>query len=100
MAVAKFRSLAGVKSVEPRTQVSFGYKGPQVPGVLLYATSVRPSLLPPITAGTRPAVFPLASREIVVPASAGGSDLSVLLGKRITVQTITKIGNGTGTRAA
>jgi putative ABC transport system permease protein len=97
MALAKFRSLAGAESVEPSMQVSFGYKGPQVPGVLLYATSVRPSLLPPITAGTRPAVFPLASREIVVPASAGGSDLSVLLGKRITVQTITKIGNGTGT---
>jgi putative ABC transport system permease protein len=96
-AVTKFRNLAGVESVEPRTQVSFGYKGPQVPGVLLYGTSVRPSLLPPITASTRPAVFPLASREMVVPARADGTDLSVLLGKRITVQTITKTGNGTGT---
>jgi putative ABC transport system permease protein len=96
-AVTGFRNLAGVASVEPRTQVSFGYKGPQVPGVLLYATSVRPSLSPPITAGIRAAVFPLASREIVLPSRADGTDLSVLLGKRITVQTITKTGNATGT---
>ncbi|MDQ1732654.1 MAG: putative transport system permease protein [Pseudonocardiales bacterium] len=95
-AVTRFRNLAGVQSVEPSTKVSFGYKGAGVAGVLLYATSARPSLLPPITDSTRSAVFPLASREVVLPAIAEGSDLSALLGKRLTVQTVSQTGASNG----
>lgn len=98
--VRDLAKLPGVASVEPRAQVSFGYKGPQVPGVLLYGTTVRPSLLPPVVASTRANVFPLGSHEAVLPKVADGTDLSVVLGKRIEVQTITRTGQTSGAGSA
>lgn len=91
-------TLPGVQSVEPRAQVSFGYKDRTVPGVLLYATTPRPSLLPPVSAGIRPNLFPLRAHEIVLPRTADTSDLSGLLGHTIHVQVTraTALNQGTG----
>lgn len=97
-AVRLLSALPGVAGVEPRAQVSFGYKDEQVPGVLLYATTPRPSLLPPLLATVRPQVFPLGPGEIALPKQSQGSDLTPLLGQRITVSTTraTSAGEGTG----
>ena len=85
-----------VKAVEPRVQTSFGYKGPGVPGVLLYATLARSSYLPPLVGSVRASVFPLAPGEIVLPRIADGSDLSRTLGKRITVELTRRTGTNEG----
>jgi putative ABC transport system permease protein len=91
--------LPHVLSLQPRAQVSFGYKDAQVPGVLLYATTVRPALTPPVTRSLRDKLFPLNEREIILPSAAQGSDLTPLLGKTITVQTTRAVANGQGTGA-
>jgi putative ABC transport system permease protein len=98
-AVRKLKALPGVVAVEPRAQTSFGYKDAAIPGVLLYATIVRSSLAPPIVRSTRPHVFPLHAGEAVLPATAQGSDLGVLLGKTITVDTTRQVADGQGTGA-
>lgn len=88
-----------VVSVEPRTQVSFGYKDRIVPGVLLYATIERPSVSPPITRAVRDRLFPLRLGEAILPAYSQGSDLSSLLGREISIQTVRATGSGVGTSA-
>ncbi|MFC1420057.1 ABC transporter permease [Streptacidiphilus cavernicola] len=100
-AVAQFAAIPGVSSVQPSTQVSFGYKSAQIPGVLLYATMVRPSLLPPVTRSVRTKLFPLRTGEVVLPSSSQGMNLSQLLGQSITVSTTlrTSRNSGTGTTA-
>lgn len=69
-----------------------------MPGVLLYATTPRPSALPPIVKALRPSAFPLGPGEIILPATSGGYDLSNVLGKQIDVQITqsTSVGQGTG----
>jgi putative ABC transport system permease protein len=98
-AVATLRTMAHVTAVEPRAQASFGYKDAQIPGVLLYATTVRSSLAPPIVSGTRAAVFPLHAGEAVLPTSSQGSDLTGLLGRTITVDITRSTAGGQGTGA-
>ncbi|WP_232248064.1 ABC transporter permease [Streptacidiphilus rugosus] len=96
-ALSELSHLPHVSSVEPRAQVAFGYKDATVPGVLLYATTVRPSLLPPVVHSIRPVLFPLHTGEVVLPAHSQGSDLSPLLGKRITVSVNRRTGTNGGT---
>ncbi|WP_326803131.1 ABC transporter permease [Streptomyces sp. NBC_01788] len=100
--VRTLSALPNVTSVEPRAQVSFGYKDQQVPGVLLYATTPRPSLLPPLLKSVRTQLFPLHPGEVVLPKRAQGSDLTPLLGHSITVTTTrsTSAGQGTGVPAS
>lgn len=95
--VAQLRKMPGVQSVEPRAQASFGYKGGDVPGALLYATVARSSLLPPIVKSQRPSLFPLRAGEAVLPVRADGNTLGSLFGKTIDVQTVTKTGTSSGT---
>jgi putative ABC transport system permease protein len=96
-AVQEIRALPNVVAVEPTTQVSFGYKDSQVPGVLLIATMPRSNMLPPMFSGTRSNVFPLRSGEIILPANAQGMDLTVLRGKSISVQLTESTGMNQGT---
>ncbi|MFG2848197.1 FtsX-like permease family protein [Kitasatospora sp. NPDC048296] len=98
-ALRELSALPHAASVEPRAQVSFGYKDDRVPGVLLYATTVRPSLLPPVVKSVRPDLFPLHSGEIVLPNRAQGSDLAPLLDSRITVETTRGTADGQGVGA-
>ncbi len=98
-AIRDIAAVPGVSGVEPATQASFGYKDATVPGVLLYAHIVRPSLMPPIERATRPTLLPLADDEIILPRSAGGADLSTLLGRTIQVDLTRSTGQGTGTGA-
>lgn len=88
--------MPGVRTVEPRVQTSFGYKGPDVPGVLLNATTPRPSYLPPILATTRHAVFPLKHGEVVLPKMSDGMDLTATLGKSIPVELTKRTGTNDG----
>ncbi|MBB4951759.1 putative ABC transport system permease protein [Kitasatospora gansuensis] len=100
LSAATVRTLAALpaaESVEPRAQVSFGYKDDTVAGVLLYATTARASQPPPVLASTRAALFPLADGEIVLPRRSQGSDLSPLLGRTLTVTTTRQTGDGEGT---
>lgn len=90
-------ALPGVVSVEPVLQASFGYKGNGIAGVLLYATTPRTSVLPPVLRGIRRTVFPLRPGEMVLPARGDGVDLGRLLGKRIRVEVTRQTGAGTGT---
>ncbi|KAK1181413.1 ABC transporter permease [Streptomyces sp. NBS 14/10] len=99
-AVRRLADIRHVASVQPRAQVSFGYKGPGAPGALLYATTARPALKPPVTRSVRAGLFPLRPGEIVLPENAQGNDLSPLLGKKITVQTTHAESSGQGRGAA
>ncbi|MCW2643289.1 MAG: transporter permease [Dactylosporangium sp.] len=98
-ALGELAALPHVISVQPRAQVSFGYKDAQVPGVLLYATTVRPAQPPPVTRSARDKLFPLQDGEIIVPATAQDTSLAPLLGRTITVQTTRAVANGQGTGA-
>jgi putative ABC transport system permease protein len=98
-ALAELAAIAHVTAVQPRAQVSFGYKDAAIPGVLLYATTVRPALLPPVTQAIRDQVFPLQNGEVLLPSSAQGAVLQPLLGKTITVQTTRAVANGQGSGA-
>lgn len=95
-AVTEFSSLPHVTAVEPRAQVSFGYKDKDIPGVLLYATTLRPSLAPPIVRSTRSNLFPLQQGEAVLPAESDGSKLDPLLGRTVTVETTVGVAAGQG----
>ncbi|GIE83114.1 hypothetical protein Aph02nite_90640 [Actinoplanes philippinensis] len=98
-ALRTLKGLPHVTAVEPRAQVSFGYKDATVMGVLLYATTVRSSVTPPIVGQTRPDLFPLRTGEVVLPATSQGSDLSTLLGRKITVDITRLVSSGQGTGA-
>ncbi|KIE22788.1 ABC transporter permease [Streptomyces sp. MUSC 125] len=98
-ALHEIAAIPHVTSVQPRVQASFGFKDKNIPGVLLYATTLRPSLPPPLTKSVRKHLFPLHTGEIVLPARSQGSDLSSLLGRTITVSTTqrTSTNGGSGT---
>jgi putative ABC transport system permease protein len=99
--VAEFAALPGVASVQPRAQVSFGFETPDGSAeALLYATTERPALAPPVVASVRRRLFPLHGREIVVPARSQGVDFHRYLGRTITVDLTRKTGPGTGTGAS
>lgn len=98
--VQSIAAMPGVDTVEPRAQISFGYKDATVPGVLLNATVARPSVPPPLVKTVRPNVFPLAAGEAVLPRTAEGSDLTPLLGRTIRVEITERRGNSAGVGAA
>src|SRR5690606_31755522 len=68
----------------------------EVGGVVLYATPARASALPPIVESVRSDVFPLRDGELVLPATAQGDDLALLLGQEVPVRYTQKIGEGEG----
>jgi putative ABC transport system permease protein len=96
-AITELGRLPHVTAVEPRAQVSFGYKDDQIPGVLLYATTVRSSVAPPIVRSTRKALFPLHTGEAILPTKSQGADLTGLLGRKLTVDITRAVTGGQGT---
>ncbi|MFD0315893.1 FtsX-like permease family protein [Streptomyces flavalbus] len=89
--------LPGVVSVQHRAQVSFSVSTEEGDTALLYATTHRAALTPPVTRSVRKRVFPLRPGEIVAPATAQGVDLSRLVGREVEVETIRFVRPGEGT---
>lgn len=89
-------AVPGVADVEPVVQAEFDYRSDTVAGVLLYATTPRAALPPPIVGQTREHLFPLRAGEAVLPATSQGSDLRPLLGKTITVEITRYVREGEG----
>ncbi|WP_052866387.1 ABC transporter permease [Streptomyces niger] len=96
----QLRALPGVQAVQHRAQASFGLKDDHVDGVLLYATTYRASMVPPVTDSVRKAVFPLHAGEVVLPATSQGESMKPELGKKVTVETTRYIAQGQGTGAS
>ncbi|MEV0963719.1 ABC transporter permease [Streptomyces sp. NPDC049910] len=95
--VARLAQLPHVESVQHRAQVSFGVMTKTGDTVLLYATTYRPALPPPVTKAVRKNLFPLRPGEIVAPAASQGVDLSKLVGQDIDIQTTRYVRQGEGT---
>jgi len=85
-----------VASVEPTYPVAVDL---QLPDVLigLDLVPLRPSMPPPLVRSVRDAVFPLGTREIVLPSSIDGRDMSPQLGQTITVGHPEGMGQGSST---
>ncbi|MGW6910182.1 ABC transporter permease [Streptomyces sp. NPDC054940] len=94
---ARLAKLPHVESVQHRAQVSFGVSTKAGDTVLLYATTYRPALPPPVTKSVRKALFPLRPGEIVAPAASQGVDLSKLVGQNIEIETTRFVRQGEGT---
>ncbi|MGW0150181.1 ABC transporter permease [Streptomyces sp. NPDC003333] len=94
---ARLAKLPHVESVQHRAQVSFGVLTETGDTVLLYATTHRPALTPPVTKSVRKNLFPLRPGELVAPAAAQGVDLSNLVGQKIDVETTRYVRQGEGT---
>ena len=99
-ALAGMAALPGVVSVEPWAQASIGIKTADVSGALLYATSVRASLPPPVVQGVRGNVLPLAAGEVLLPATSQGQDFRRLIGQRVPVTYTRKVAEGQGEAAS
>lgn len=90
--------IEGVRAVEPVLQASFDSGDDEsLPPFLLYATSARDSLRPPLLRSSRAKVFPLRGNEIVLPAIGDGQDLSDQLGRTVTVGYTRRTGENQGT---
>lgn len=96
----RLAALPGVAAVQHRAQVSFGLKDERVSGVLLYATTHRAAMSPPVLDSVRPHLFPLRAGEIVLPARAQGESLRSELGRRVSVETTRYLARGQGTGAS
>ncbi|MDX3571978.1 ABC transporter permease [Streptomyces sp. ID05-47C] len=94
---ARLAKLPHVESVQHRAQVSFGVLTDAGDTVLLYATTHRPALTPPITKSVREDLFPLRPGEIVTPATSQGVDLSALVGQDVETETTRFVRPGEGT---
>lgn len=94
---ARLAKLPHVESVQHRAQVSFGVLTKAGDTVLLYATTYRPALTPPVTKSVRKDLFPLKPGEIVAPAASQGADLSKLVGQDIEIETTRFVRQGEGT---
>ncbi|MGW0760980.1 ABC transporter permease [Streptomyces sp. NPDC002814] len=94
---ARLAKLPHVESVQHRAQVSFGVLTKAGDTVLLYATTHRPALSPPVTKSVRKDLFPLKPGEIVAPAASQGVDLSRLVGRQIDIETTRFVRQGEGT---
>ncbi|MER5373989.1 ABC transporter permease [Streptomyces sp. NPDC002553] len=93
---ARLAGLPHVASVQHRAQASFGVSTPTGVTALLYATTYRAALAPPVTKSVRARLFPLRPGEIVAPAVSQGVDLSRLVGREIEVETIRYVRPGEG----
>ncbi|KUN94492.1 ABC transporter permease [Streptomyces caeruleatus] len=94
---ARLAKLPHVESVQHRAQVSFGVLTKAGDTVLLYATTYRPALTPPVTKSVRKDLFPLKPGEIVAPAASQGADLGKLVGQDIEIETTRFVRQGEGT---
>ena len=94
---ARLAKLPHVESVQHRAQVSFGVLTKAGDTVLLYATTYRPALPPPVTKSVRKQLFPLRPGEIVAPAASQGADLSKLVGQEVEIETTRFVRQGEGT---
>ncbi|GAA2825628.1 FtsX-like permease family protein [Crossiella cryophila] len=79
----KLRGVENLGAVEPTLQAAFGIKTDTVPGELLYATVPQDSRRPPVTASTRPELFPLRDNEVVLPARIQGTGLEVTATRQV-----------------
>ncbi|MET9294428.1 ABC transporter permease [Streptomyces sp. NPDC003077] len=95
----RLAKLPHVAEVQHRAQVSFAFDVPAGDTALLYATTYRAALTPPVTKSVRENLFPLKPGEAVLPAVSQGVDLSSALGKRIEVETTRYVRPGEGTGA-
>ncbi|MEU0677295.1 FtsX-like permease family protein [Streptomyces sp. NPDC006172] len=93
---ARLAGLAHVASVQHRAQASFGVSTPAGDTALLYATTYRAALAPPVAKSVRARLFPLRPGEIVAPAVSQGVDLGRLVGRDIEVETIRYVRPGEG----
>ncbi|MGW1724767.1 FtsX-like permease family protein [Streptomyces sp. NPDC002306] len=89
--------LPHVASVQHRAQVSLGVSTESGEVALLYATTHRPALDPPVTKSVRARLFPLRPGEIVAPATAQGVDLSEQVGREIEIERTRYVRPGEGT---
>lgn len=94
--LSRIAELPDVSAVEPTMQATFGIKTDSIPGALLHAGKLRPSMTPPVVDSVREDLFPLAGDEAVLPASAQGMDLRPLLGTTVTVDYQQTIGASSG----
>ncbi|MGV9449997.1 ABC transporter permease [Streptomyces sp. NPDC003635] len=94
---ARLAKLPNVVSVQHRAQVSFGVASEAGATALLYATTYRSAVPPPVTKSVRKELFPLKPGEIVAPAASQGVNLSRLVGTEIEVETIRYVRPGEGT---
>ncbi|MEU9666591.1 ABC transporter permease [Streptomyces bobili] len=94
---ARLAELPHVVSVQHRAQASFGVTTPAGDTALLYATTYRPALAPPVTESVRARLFPLRKGEIVAPATSQGMDLSRRLGRNVEIETTRFVRPGEGT---
>ncbi|WP_426569244.1 ABC transporter permease [Streptomyces canus] len=95
--VERLARLPHVESVQHRAQASFGLLTEAGDTVLLYATTYRPAMPPPVTKSVRKDLFPLRPGEIVAPARSQGVDLSALVGREIETETTRFVRPGEGT---
>ncbi|QNS08291.1 ABC transporter permease [Streptomyces xanthii] len=93
---ARLAKLPRVASVQPRAQASFGVLTEAGDTVLLYATTYRPALPPPVVKSVRKHVFPLRPGEIVAPAKSQGVDLSGHVGEDLDIETTRFVRQGEG----
>ncbi len=89
--------LPRVESVQYRLQASFGLVTGDGNGPLLYATTYRAALPPPVVDAVREDLFPLRTGEVVLPSRSQGFDLTPYLGKKVTATTTRFVREGEGT---
>ncbi|MFD0026046.1 FtsX-like permease family protein [Streptomyces sp. NPDC058382] len=93
------KRLAGiphVESVQHRLQVSMPVRDNPEGADLLYATTYRAALAPPVVKSVRDKLFPLRRGEVVFPASTHGVDLSSMVGRTVTVDAHRYVRPGVG----
>ncbi|MFJ7188198.1 FtsX-like permease family protein [Streptomyces bacillaris] len=95
--VKELSELPRVESVQYRLQASFGLVTDDGNGPLLYATTYRAALPPPVVDAVRESLFPLRAGEVVLPSRSQGFDLTPYLGKKVTATTTRFVREGEGT---
>ena len=97
--LARMRSLPGVREVLPAATVPIGVKTDAIPGVLFSGTTLQ-TRRPPIVRPDGGAVPTLRRGEVLLPASAQGSQLAGLVGRREAFESQQAVGPGQGTGLA
>ncbi|WP_309505783.1 ABC transporter permease [Streptomyces pyxinae] len=95
--VKELGRLPRVESVQYRLQASFGLVTADGNGPLLYATTYRSALPPPVVKSVRKDLFPLREGEVVLPSRSQGFDLGAYLGEKVTATTTRFVREGEGT---
>ncbi|OIJ85490.1 ABC transporter permease [Streptomyces colonosanans] len=92
----RLAKIAHVESVQHRLQVSMPVRDNPEGADLLYATTYREALAPPVVKSVRKHLFPLRRGEVVFPASTHGVDLSSMMGRTVTVDAHRYVRPGVG----